>query len=182
MEPGIRKIGKTAVEVVEGDITDQRVDAIVNAANTGLVLGAGVAGAIRRKGGPSIQEECDRLAPVALGEAVATGAGSLHARWVIHAAVMEIVPRTNAATIRTCTRNSLALADSLGAGSLALPALGTGVAGFPLERAAGTMIGETEDYLAEGASRLSRVIFVLFGAEAFRVFLERLLKGREGCR
>jgi len=176
MESGVRKIGKTTIEVARGDITEVRVDAIVNAANTGLVLGAGVAGAIRRKGGPAIQEECDRLAPIALGEAVATGAGALPCRWIIHAAVMGILPRTTSETLRACTNSALALADTLGAGSLALPALGTGVAGFPMDRAADVMLSEAEAYLQSGKTRLSRLVFVLLGEDAHRAFLRRLLR------
>src|SRR5919109_5081855 len=124
------------VEVQQADITKLDVDAIANAANTDLRHGGGVAGAIVRAGGRTIQDESDRVAPIGLGEAVATGAGDLPARWVIHAATMELGGPTSADIIRRATAATLAKADELGARSLALVAFGTGVGGFPLEQAA----------------------------------------------
>jgi len=126
----------TRVEVREGDITKLEVDAIANAANTQLRHGGGVAGAIVRAGGRVIQQESDRKAPIALGEAVETGAGDLPARWVIHAATMELGGPTSADIIRRATTSTLAKADELGAASLGLVAFGTGVGGFPVEEAA----------------------------------------------
>jgi O-acetyl-ADP-ribose deacetylase (regulator of RNase III) len=122
--------------VVVGDITDQRVDAIVNAANTDLVLGAGVAGAIRRKGGPAIQEECDRIGPIPLGEAAVTGGGSLPCRLVIHAASMGLGRLTTEASLRASVRNSLARCVERGVASVAFPAIGTGVGGLAMSTCA----------------------------------------------
>lgn len=166
----------TQIEVQEGDVTALQVDAIVNAANTDLKLGGGVAGAIRRAGGPSIQEECDAKAPIGLGEAVETGAGDMPARWVIHAATMNLGGGTSAEVIRSATRATLERADELGARTLGMVALGTGVAGFPLDQAAGIMVGETRRHL-EGASALDRIVFCVFGDEARDAFEAAVAKG-----
>lgn len=131
------------MRVLQGDITDFRGDAVVNAANNHLQLGAGVAGAIRRRGGPSIQRECDTYirahGPIRVGEAVATGGGGLAARWVIHAAAMGDEPASER-SIRAATASALQVASELKARSIAFPVLGSGVAGFPLERAAAVML------------------------------------------
>ena len=159
----------TPIEVVEGDITRLEVDAIANAANTGLRHGGGVAGAIVRAGGASIQAESDRLAPIELGEAVATGAGELPARWVIHAATMHLGGPTSAEIIRSATVSSLRVAEELGARSLALVAFGTGVGGFPITDAARIQVAEARRHL--GAQRsIERVVFCVRGAEARRAF------------
>src|SRR5947209_8888727 len=136
-----RLSGVAQLEVLQTDITKLDVDAITNAANTRLLHGGGVAGAIARAGGPAIQEESNALAPIALGEAVATTAGSMPARWVIHAATMEMDFRTDAEIIERATRSTLAKAEELGARSLALVAFGTGVGGFPVDQAARIMVG-----------------------------------------
>src|ERR671919_1728302 len=128
------------VEVMDGDITTLEVDAIANAANTDLAHGGGVAGAISRAGGPEVQRESDAKAPIGLGEAVETTAGDMPARWVIHAATMELGGPTSAEIIEQATRSTLAKAEELGARSLALVAFGTGVGGFPLDEAA-TLMG-----------------------------------------
>src|ERR671911_3076907 len=120
------------VEVLDADITKLEVDAIANAANTQLQHGGGVAGAIRRAGGPAIQRESDERAPIGLGEAVETTAGDMPARWVIHAATMELGGPTSAEIIEQATRSTLAKAEELGCRSLALVAFGTGGGGFPL--------------------------------------------------
>ena len=153
----------------EGDITAAAVDAIVNAANTELVLGAGVAGAIRRAGGESIQKECDAHGPVALGAAALTGAGKLPARFVIHAAAMHPGGTVSETSLRDATRNSLALAREHGLRTLAFPALGTGVGGFPMQRCAEVMLAEVRAHLS-GETSLQEVHFVLFGEPAFRLF------------
>src|SRR3954452_592228 len=124
------------VEVLQADITTLDVDAIANAANTELAHGGGVAGAIARAGGPEVQRESDRRAPIGLGEAVETTAGGMPSRWVIHAATMRLGGPTSADIIRRATAATLARADQLGARSLALVAFGTGVRGFPLDEAA----------------------------------------------
>src|SRR5262245_29970577 len=157
------------IEVVEGDITKLELDAITNAANTDLRHGGGVAGAISRAGGPSIQAESDGLAPIDLGAAVATGGGDLPARWVIHAATMHLGGPTSAEAIRAATASALRVADELGARSLALVAFGTGVGGFPLDDAARIEAEEVRRHL-EGESALERVVFCVFGEPARAAF------------
>jgi len=161
------------VEILDTDITTLEVDAIANAANTRLLHGGGVAGAIVRAGGQTIQDESDRKAPVALGEAVATGAGSLPARWVIHAATMQLGGPTSADIIRRATAATLWKAEELNARSLALVAFGTGVGGFPLDEAAEIEVEEVRRHLDTG-SRLERIVFAVRGAEARSAF-ERAL-------
>jgi O-acetyl-ADP-ribose deacetylase len=161
------------IEVQQADITTLDVDAIANAANTALKHGGGVAGAIVRAGGRIVQEESDELAPVGLGEAVATSAGAMPASWVIHAATMHLGGPTSAEIIRTATANTLAKADELGAKSLGLVAFGTGVGGFPVEEAARIEVEEVRRHLQEG-SGLERVLFAVFGEEARRAFEEAL--------
>ncbi len=157
------------IEVLQADITQLDVDAIANAANTQLAHGGGVAGAISQAGGPAIQSESDELAPIELGEAVATGAGEMPSRWVIHAATMHLGGPTSAEIIRRATAATLAKADELGAGSLALVAFGTGVGGFPLEDAARIEVGEVRAHLA-GDTGLRRIVFAVHGAEAETAF------------
>jgi O-acetyl-ADP-ribose deacetylase len=161
------------VEVLDTDITTLEVDAIANAANTRLLHGGGVAGAISRAGGPAIQEESDARAPVGLGEAVETTAGTLPARWVIHAATMELGGPTSADIIRRATAATLARADELSARSLALVAFGTGVGGFPLDEAAAIEVEEVRRHL-EAGSGLERVVFAVRGEAALGAF-ERAL-------
>jgi O-acetyl-ADP-ribose deacetylase (regulator of RNase III) len=155
------------LSVVEGDIAALAVDAVANAANDLLWMGAGVAGAIKRAGGIEIEREAVAKGPIEVGDAVATGAGLLPARWVIHAAVMgqDLVPSAEA--IRTATRRTLELADQLGAQSLALPAFGTGVGGFPLEECARIMVTEVRAF--EGQT-LRRVVFAVYGEDAQAAF------------
>ena len=162
------------VEVLDTDITTLEVDAIVNAANTRLLHGGGVAGAIARAGGPEIQGESHSRAPVGLGEAVETTAGTLPARWVIHAATMELGGPTSAEIIRRATAATLARADELGARSLALVAFGTGVGGFPLDEAAQIEVEEVRRHL-EAGSRLERIVFAVRGEAALGAF-ERALR------
>jgi O-acetyl-ADP-ribose deacetylase len=164
-----------SVEVLETDITALAVDAIANAANTGLVHGGGVAGAISRAGGPSVQEESRRRAPIGLGEAVETGAGEMPARWVIHAATMELGGPTSADIIRRATAATLARADELGARSLALVAFGTGVGGFPLAEAAAIEVEEVRRHLDAG-SGLERIVFAVRGGEARAAFEQALAR------
>ncbi len=164
------------IEVVEVDITTLEVDAIANAANTRLVHGGGVAAAISRAGGPEVQRESDERAPIGLGEAVETGAGDMPARWVIHAATMELGGPTSAQIIRDATASTLRRADELGARSLALVAFGTGVGGFPLEEAARIEVEEVRRHLAGGAGGLERIVFAVHGAPARQAF-ERAVAG-----
>ncbi len=159
------------IHFLKGDITDLAVDAIVNAANTDLLLGAGVAGAIRRKGGPRIEEDCDRAGPIALGEAAVTTGGALKAHYVIHAASMRLGGRTTADSLRLSTHNTLMRVEEKGFKSIAFPAVGTGVAGFPIEECAEIMIGEVLKHL-KSRSSLEKVYFVLFDDAALKVFEE----------
>ena len=161
------------LQVVEGDITALAVDAIANAANDHLWMGAGVAGAIKRAGGEEIEREAVAKGPIPVGEAVATGAGSLPARWVVHGAVMSQDLRTTAELVRQTTASCLRVADEFGASSLALPAFGTGVGGFPLDECARLMVHEARCF---EPSSLRRVVFAVFGAEARRAF-EAALSG-----
>jgi len=153
----------------EGDITDEVVDAIVNAANTSLVLGAGVAGAIRTRGGPEIQAECDAIGPIALGDAAITGAGKLNARYVIHAAGMPPGGSATEASIHASVRKSLELASQHGCRTIAIPAIGAGIGGFPVQRCAEILLSEARNHLA-GTTSLEEVRFVLFGEPTYRIF------------
>jgi O-acetyl-ADP-ribose deacetylase (regulator of RNase III) len=163
------------IEVLDTDITTLEIDAIANAANTRLLHGGGVAGAIARAGGPAVQEESHARAPIGLGEAVETTAGDMPARWVIHAATMEPGGPTSADVIRRATASTLQRADALGARSLALVAFGTGVGGFPVEEAARIEVEEVRRALDDGGG-LERVVFAVRGDEARRAF-ERALAG-----
>ncbi len=157
------------ITLIEGDITEQAVDAIVNAANSSLVLGSGVAGAIRAKGGPTIQQECDDHGPVGVGDAAVTGAGDLPARFVIHAAGMPLAGHASEESVRSSVRRSFELASENGCTSLACPAVGAGVGGLSMQRCAEISIEEARAHL-DGASRLEEIRFVLFGEPAYRVF------------
>jgi O-acetyl-ADP-ribose deacetylase len=159
------------LEVVEGDISALEVDAIANAANDRLWMGAGVAGAIKRAGGDEIEREAVDKGPITIGEAVATGAGRLAARWVVHAAVMGQDLRTSAEAIAGATRSTLEVADELEAESLALPAFGTGVGGFPLDECARLMVAEARAYEPRS---LRRVVFAVYGADAETAFRNAL--------
>lgn len=153
----------------EGDITAEAVDAIVNAANSALALGAGVAGAIRAKGGPQIQAECDAHGRIAVGDAALTGAGDLDARFVIHAASMPPGGQANEISVRTSLRRSLELAAEQGCRTVAVPAIGAGVAGVPVRRSAEILLDEARRHL-EGETPIEEIRFVLFGEQAYRVF------------
>ena len=156
--------------IQQGDLTDMDVDAIVNAANNDLILGAGVAGAIYRKGGESIQQECNEIGSIPVGYAAITGAGKLKARFVIHAASMGLGGvRTTAKTLRTSTAHSFRLAAERKLKSIAFPAIGTGVSAFPLAECAQIMLAETIQHL-QGETSLQSVYFVLFDARARDVF------------
>lgn len=155
--------------IIAGDLVEQNVDAIVNAANNDLVLGAGVAGAIRTRGGPSIQQECDQHGPVKVGGAALTGAGELPARHIIHAASMALGGPTTAESLRSAMDNAFRLAREHGVHTIAVPAVGTGIAGFPMEECAMVMARSLTDALA-GGWEPTEVRFVLFGDGARRAF------------
>ena len=155
------------LEVVEGDIAELDVDAVANAANNELWMGAGVAGAIKRAGGREIETEAVVQGPIEVGDAVVTGGGSLKARNVIHGAVMGQDLATNADLVARTTGRCLEVADELGARSLALPAFGTGVGGLPIEECARVMVAETRSF---DPKSVERVVFAVFGAQAERAF------------
>ncbi|MCX5655092.1 MAG: macro domain-containing protein [Planctomycetota bacterium] len=162
---------KSKIRIVQGDLTEQDADAIVNAANNNLQLGGGVAGAIRRKGGPAIQQECDRIGPIPLGEAAITTGGNLKARYVIHAASMALGEMTSEKNLRLATRNSLLRAREKGLKSIAFPAIGTGIAGFPMRRCAEVMLEEVAAHL-KGPTTLEDVRLVLYDRPAYETFLK----------
>jgi len=158
------------IVIQQGDLTEMDVDAIVNAANNDLILGAGVAGAIYRKGGESIQEECNEIGSIPVGYAAITGAGKLKARYVIHAASMGLGGvATTAKTLRTSTAHSLRLAAERKLKTIAFPAIGTGVSGFPMEECAQIMLSEAIQHLKDGTS-LETIYFVLFDSRAQDTF------------
>ena len=161
------------IAVLDTDITALEIDAIANAANTHLIHGGGVAGAIARAGGPAVQAESGERSPIGLGECVETTAGDMPARWVIHAATMEPGGPTSAEVIRRATASTLRRADELGARSLALVAFGTGVGGFPLDEAARIEVEEVRRHL-DGDSRLERVVFAVRGDAAREAFEQAL--------
>jgi len=166
-------IGQGSVEIVEGDITDQNVHAIINAANIHFWMGSGVAGAIKKKGGQEIETEAVEQGPVEVGGAVITTAGALPAQYVIHAASMGQDLRTSADIVRKTTRSSLDLAEGNRLESIAFPAIGTGVGGLPIQQCAQIMLDEVITFLS-GSSSLKTALFVLFGKEHFRVFEDEL--------
>jgi O-acetyl-ADP-ribose deacetylase len=155
------------LELTEGDITALKVDAIANAANNELSMGAGVAGAIKRAGGEEIEREAVAKGPIAIGDAVATGAGRLKAKHVIHGAVMGTDLKTDGGLIEQTTRRCLDVAEELGAESIALPAFGTGVGGFPMDECARIMV---EVARAHEPRSLEHVVFAVFGEDARRAF------------
>ena len=157
------------IEIRQGDLTEMDVDAIVNAANNDLQLGGGVAGAIRRKGGPQIQAECDEIGTIPVGGAAITSGGKLKARHVIHAASMQLGGQTSAQSLRSSTAHSLRIAAQNGLKSIAFPAVGTGIAGFPLRECAEIMLRETAKHL-ERPTPLEKVYFVLFDKQALDTF------------
>ena len=153
----------------EGDITEEEVDAIVNAANSALILGAGVAGAIRQRGGASIQEECNRIGPIEVGDAAVTGAGDLRARFVIHAAGMPPGGVATEESVRSSMRRCLEVAREKNCRWVAVPAIGAGIAGFPMQRCAEILVEEARAHLEEGGG-VEEIRFVLFGEPTYRVF------------
>jgi O-acetyl-ADP-ribose deacetylase (regulator of RNase III) len=173
------KVGNTVLHLMQGDITEVVADAIVNAANERLWMGGGVAGAIKRKGGQIIEDEAVKLGPIPIGEAVVTSAGELNARFVIHAAGMGIDLITDGDKIRDATQNSLRRADELELGSIAFPSIGTGVGGFPIHEAADIMLRTTIEHI-KGDTSLEKVIFVLYGDDAFKAFENALADLKEG--
>jgi O-acetyl-ADP-ribose deacetylase len=169
-------INGISIELVKGDITDLALDAIVNPANSHLVLGAGVAGAIARKGGPSIQAECDQIGHCDVGSTVITGGGKLPARHVIHAVGPRMGEGDEPAKLANATRSSLTLADQKGLTSIALPAISTGVFGYPLADCARIMLRVIRDFAAQGPQTLKRIVVCLYDDRAYQIFAETLNK------
>ena len=168
-----KKVNNSIIELVQGDITEMDTDAIVNAANADLILGGGVAGAIRRKGGPQIQSQCDKIGGTFVGGAVRTTAGSLKAEYVIHAVGPRMGEGNEDQKLKNATLNSLRLADEGAIKSISFPAVSTGVFGFPIDRCAKIMLQATIDYL-RGQTGLEKVIFCLFAQDSFNVFKNQL--------
>lgn len=157
------------VEIVQGDLTEMDTDAIVNAANNDLQLGGGVAGAIRRKGGPEIQKECDAIGTIPVGGAAITSGGNLKARYVIHAASMQLGGRTTELALRSSTAHALRIASQKGLKTIAFPAVGTGIAEFPMRECANIMLREVAKHFDQPTT-IEKVYFVLFDQEALEVF------------
>ena len=170
------QMNNTTLELVEGDITDLDVEAIVNPANEKLILGGGVAGVIKRKGGPTVQEECQRIGSTPIGTAVITGAGKMKFKHILHAVGPRMGEGDEDRKLSSAVRASLALADRHGLQSIALPAISTGNFGFPMDRAARIILTEVHRYL-QGGTKLQRVIVVLYDEEAYKVFARELRRG-----
>jgi O-acetyl-ADP-ribose deacetylase (regulator of RNase III) len=165
--------GKKIV-LLQGDLTDLAADAIVNAANVRLQLGGGVAGAIRTKGGPSIQEECNRIGPIKVGEAAVTGGGNLKASYVIHAAGPMYGEGDDDEKLRNATLNSLKRATEKGLKSVAFPAISTGIFGFPKDRCARIMLETVSGYLKDQTTTVHEAIFCLWSREDLDLFEKTL--------
>ena len=164
-----KTVNRSIIELIEGDITEMDTDAIVNAANVALQPGAGVAGAIRLKGGPLIQEECNQLGGTYVGGAVITTGGNLKAHYVIHAVGPRMGEGNEDQKLKNATVNSLKTADERTLKSIAFPAISTGIFGFPLDRCAKIMLSTTIEYL-KGKTGIERVVFCLFGNESYEEF------------
>ena len=162
-------VNRSEIELIQGDITESTADAIVNAANSLLIMGAGVAGAISAKGGPSIQEECNKIGGCPVGDASVTGGGNLKAKYVIHAVGPQWGEGGEDKKLKNATINSLKRAEELKLTSIAFPALSTGIFGFPMDRAASITLRAICDYL-KGATCIKRVILVLFDSNGFGLF------------
>ncbi len=172
------RVRNSIISLYEGDITEIQVDAIVNAANNQLWMGGGVAGAIKRKGGWEIEDEAVNKGPIPIGEAIVTSAGKLKAKYVIHAAGMGTDLKTDEDKIRKATLNSLKRADELELESIVFPSIGTGVGGFPLDRAAQVML-ETAVTFAQKDTSIKNIIFMLYGSEAYQAFKRQLLEMKQ---
>ena len=172
------KVGKTVINLYQGDITELDTEAIVNAANASLIMGGGVAGAIKRKGGPSIQEECNRIGGTMVGGAVVTGAGNLKAKYVIHAVGPRYGEGNEDEKLKNATLSALKRAREKKLSSIALPAISTGIFGFPLDRAAKIMVKTVKDFLTIPSS-LRLIVFALFDKESYDAFAKELKKQLE---
>ena len=169
-----RKVDAAVIELLQGDITEFDTDAIVNAANAALVMGGGVAGAIRRKGGPEIQEECNRIGGTFVGGAVITTGGRLRAKHVIHAVGPRQGEGDEDRKLENATVNSLKLADEKGLSTVAFPAISTGIFGYPLDKCAAIMLSTTIEYLKTAKTDLEKVVFCLYDRRALETFSAEL--------
>lgn len=167
------QINKCVLEILEADITEMQTDAIVNAANAQLILGGGVAGAIKRKGGPEIQQECNKIGGTFVGGAVITNAGNLKAKYVIHAVGPRMGEGNEDDKLKNATLNSLILADEKNLKSISFPAISTGIFGFPITRCAEIMLKTTIDYLNNGTG-IEKIVFCLFSMDDYDVFVNQL--------
>jgi len=168
------KIKNSILELIEDDITEMDTEAIVNAANANLILGGGVAGAIRRKGGPEIQNECNKIGGTFVGGAVKTTGGNLKAKYVIHAVGPQMGESNEDEKLKNATLNSLKLANEENIKSISFPAISSGIFGFPIDRCAKIMLQTTIDHL-KGQTDIEKVVFCLFGQDSFKVFENQLL-------
>jgi O-acetyl-ADP-ribose deacetylase len=169
-----RAVKAKVIRLVQGDLTELAVDAIVNAANAHLVLGGGVAGAIRSKGGPSIQEECNHIGAITVGQAVVTGGGNLKARYIIHAVGPRYGEGNEDEKLRGATLNSLKRAAEKGMSSIAFPAISTGIFGFPKDRCAEIMLETTRSFLETTETSPEEVVFCLWSKEDLSIFEKAL--------
>ena len=169
------QVNQSKIELIQGDITESDTDAIVNAANSQLILGAGVAGAIRTKGGPSIQEECNTIGHCPVGRAAITGGGNLKARYVIHAVGPRQGEGDEEEKLKNATLNSLRVADQNDLKSITFPAISTGIFGFPLDACARIMLTTVKEYLS-GPTKIERVIFALFDDKSLKAFEDQMKK------
>ena len=167
------KVNNSFITLVQGDITELDIDAIVNAANAQLILGGGVAGAIRRKGGPTIQQECNQIGGTYVGGAVITSGGNLKAKHVIHAVGPRMGEGNEDEKLKNATINSLKLMDENKLKIIAFPAISTGIFGYPIDRCAKIMIKTSKEYL-QGNTQIEKVIFCLFTEEDFKIFSSNL--------
>ena len=167
------KVAKSIIRLVQGDITELSIDVIVNAANAQLILGGGVAGAIKRKGGPAIQQECNKIGSTYVGGAVITTGGNLKAKYVIHAVGPRMGEGNEDNKLKNATINSLKLMDDNNLKNIAFPAISTGIFGYPIDRCAKIMINSTRDYL-QGNTQIEEVIFCLYTASDYEVFENEL--------
>ncbi|MCK4780116.1 MAG: macro domain-containing protein [Candidatus Lokiarchaeota archaeon] len=167
------KVKDSLISLVQGDITELNTDVIVNAANNQLILGGGVAGAIRKKGGPTIQEECNKIGSTFVGGAVITTGGNLKAKHVIHAVGPRMGEGNEDQKLKQATLNSLKLMDDHNLKTIAFPAISTGIFGFPIARCSKIMINTAKNYL-QGKTQIERVIFCLYTTTDFEVFEKEL--------
>ncbi len=174
----IVKVGEKEIRIIQGDITETDCQALVNPANSDLILGGGVAGAIRKKGGPSIQDACDEIGHCPVGGAVITIAGNLRACNVIHAVGPRLGEGEEDAKLLGATLNSLKVAEEKNISSIAFPAISTGIFGFPVDRCADIMLKAVHGFLSNERVKLNRVDFILYDQTALDIFMETAKRER----